>query len=324
VKGKKARQEEKKKEKGATAAGNPPFEQQKFIMARDHKVQELKKEDDDILSAINRALHAAKVPSFIRFKEVRRNAHGTVTAVTTDTCTAIMMLEHRNTVIRAAKSVDSVTIGLDTNETWQRVRIYGIPLERYVGKGTHGLEKLREEMEAENDGLRFPMQVRWLGRLEDIKKRWKEGKIASSSVTFAVRGDAEAKRLVKEGIRVCGKKMEVDWYVEAKPDTQCKVCSGWGHIEEKFASPPRCNICAAGHRTDQHQCDVTGCTTKRGNVCAHTNAKCPNCRGAHIGTARECLKKRQSYRPRSGGGPVGKPTLGKARRRRRGGEARSD
>ena len=100
--------------------------------------------------------------------------------------------------------------------------------------------------------------------------------------------------MVKEGVRICGKKMEVDWYVEVKPDTQCKVCSGWGHIEEKCASPPRCNICASGHRTDQHQCNVTGCTTKRGNVCAHTNAKCPNCRGAHIGTARECLKKREA------------------------------
>jgi hypothetical protein len=39
----------------------------------------------------------------------------------------------------------------------------------------------------------IPLAVRWLGRISTIKERWANGEIVSSSVTFAVKGEAVVK-----------------------------------------------------------------------------------------------------------------------------------
>ena len=39
---------------------------------------------------------------------------------------------------------------MEANEVWKRVKVHGIPLAIYVGKGTQGTEKLRGEKETEN------------------------------------------------------------------------------------------------------------------------------------------------------------------------------
>ena len=97
------------------------------------------------------------------------------------------LLAYRNTILGAGLTVDPTVVDISANETWRRVKIHGVPLNRYLGKGTHGLEKLREEIEAENEGVEIPMQIRWLGRVPDIKQRSVEGAIRGSSVTFVVR-----------------------------------------------------------------------------------------------------------------------------------------
>ena len=45
----------------------------------------------------------------------------------------------------------------------------------YLGKGTFGTEKLREELEAENEGLNILFAIRWLGRAPDVKARYCNG-----------------------------------------------------------------------------------------------------------------------------------------------------
>lgn len=44
----------------------------------------------------------------------------------------------------AAEIQSAGSIGVDHNEIWVRLKIDGVPLDRYVGRGTHGAEKLRE------------------------------------------------------------------------------------------------------------------------------------------------------------------------------------
>jgi hypothetical protein len=48
------------------------------------------------------------------------------------------------------------------------------PVTRYVGRGSIDTEKLREELEAQNDGMKIPAAVRWLGRASDVKARFSE------------------------------------------------------------------------------------------------------------------------------------------------------
>ena len=152
-------------------------------------------------------------------------------------------------------------VDITANETWCRVKIHGVSLNRYLGRGTHGLEKLREEIEAENDGVEIPMQIRWLGRVPDIKERAVADGIRGSSVTFVVRSQLMADKIIKNGVRAAGRHYQVETFVEVRPDSICSSCSGWGHGEHNCASPttPRCALCAGQHKTADHECTVNEC-----------------------------------------------------------------
>lgn len=57
-------------------------------------------------------------------------------------------------------------------------------------QGTYGATTLKEELEAENEGIRIPSTVRWLCRSADVKACYNEGTIRPPSVVFAVLGEA--------------------------------------------------------------------------------------------------------------------------------------
>lgn len=78
------------------------------------------------------------------------------------------LLAHMKIILRAALRVNPAVIDITANETWRRVKIHGVPLNKYLGKGTQGLEKPREEIEAENEGVEIPMQIRWHGQVPNI------------------------------------------------------------------------------------------------------------------------------------------------------------
>jgi hypothetical protein len=61
--------------------------------------------------------------------------------------------------------IDRGIIGFSENEAWQRLKVHGVALNRYVGRGTNRLEKLREEIQGENAGVVIPIAARWLGRV---------------------------------------------------------------------------------------------------------------------------------------------------------------
>jgi hypothetical protein len=171
-----------------------------------------------------------------------------------------------------------------------------VPLNRYVGRGTNGQEKLREEIQAENAGVTIPMAARWLGRVPQLKERWASGSITASSVVFAVRGEDTARKLLREGVRIYGNRYTVERYQEERPNVQCMNCAKWGHIDSKCNSQTKVkyNLCVEKHRTDQHQCQVMGCTKGKGQQCAHLIIKCPNCRGQHVGWSKACPERQKA------------------------------
>ena len=206
------------------------------------------------------------------------------------------MLSYRDTILRAARTVDPAIIDIVKNETWKRLKMHGVPLERYLGKGTFGLNKLRAEIESENQGVEIPMEMRWLGRVPDIKQRYKNAEARGGSVTFVVRGQEMADLIIRKGLRVLGKHYQAEAFIEVRPDTICGACSGWGHSEHNCAFPqmPRCALCARQHRTIDHECDTVGCKAPKGAVCVHLIAKCPNCKGPHGARSDSCPKKKEA------------------------------
>lgn len=73
--------------------------------------------------------------------------------------TANVFLSYRDAVTRAARTQDPGIVDLE------------LSLGRYVGKGTHGTGKLREEIEAEDERADTPLAVRWLGRPSEAQVR---------------------------------------------------------------------------------------------------------------------------------------------------------
>ena len=52
---------------------------------------------------------------------------------------------------------------------------------------------MREEFEAENEGIAITAQVQWLANPRTIRERRQTGEIAASSVVFVVKGNKVAR-----------------------------------------------------------------------------------------------------------------------------------
>jgi len=79
----------------------------------------------------------------VQIMNSRRNAKGTISAVTHQKATAEMSLLYRDIIFKTASSVDMGIIDVEGNESWERLNIQNMPQVRYMGKGTEGLQKQR-------------------------------------------------------------------------------------------------------------------------------------------------------------------------------------
>jgi len=113
--------------------------ERRLILRRDESVPPPEKIDQEIASAINRALFQQKAPAHVRIMNTKRYARGTITAVTHQNATAAMPLMYREVIITAARMVDKGVTNIEKNESWERLKIHAVPLVRYMGKETEGL-----------------------------------------------------------------------------------------------------------------------------------------------------------------------------------------
>ena len=232
--------------------------------------------DQEIASAINRARFHQQAPAHSRIINARRNAKGTITAITLQNATAEMAMRYRNIIITAARTVDKQVVDVEENEIWERLMIHAVPLVQYMGKGTEGVQKMRDELDGENEGLAIPTQERWLTNPHTIRERMQNGEIAASSVVFVLPGSLVPESLIRKGIKAAGVWYRVEAFTNASPDCRCELCCGWGHIENKCGYKPKYGYCSGNHRTSDHKCNVVGCTARQGSLCGHTLEKYPN------------------------------------------------
>jgi hypothetical protein len=88
-----------------------------------------------------------------------------------------MLIRYREIVIKAERKVDPGIVHIEMNELWERVKIHGVNFDRYLGRKTGGqLEKLRQELQAENEGVVLPLGISWIGGPNDVQKKKGEGK----------------------------------------------------------------------------------------------------------------------------------------------------
>jgi len=292
------KRQQKKEEMKPVPPGQNSMEKRRVTFKRDNGLPLSQKKDLDISSEVNRALFEAKVPHFVRIQGVTKNTRGCLSTITTPEATAEMLIRYREIVIKAARKVDAGIVDIETNELWERVKMHGFNFDRYLGKKTGGgLEKLRQELQAENEGVVLPLAINWIGGPKDVQKKKTEGKKASS-VVFAVKGSKMAEKVLKGGLRAAGVKYDVEKFMNAGPDSFCGVCSRWGHVDSKCGSlkMPACMLCAGRHLTKDHKCNIVGCKANAGQNCTHNVDKCVNCKGNHIVKANCCVKKQEAIK----------------------------
>jgi len=192
--------------------------------------------------------------------------------------------------------VDTGIVDIETNELWERVKMHAFNFDRYLGKTTGGgLEKLRKELQAENEGVVLPLVINWIGGPKDVQKEKGDGKEASS-VGFAVTGSKAAEKVLRAGLRAAGVKYDEEKCVNTGLDSCCGVCSRWGPINSKCAAltMPVWMLCVGRHLTNVYMCNVVGCKANAGQNCTHNVDNCVNCKGTYIAMANCCVKKQEA------------------------------
>jgi hypothetical protein len=292
------RKGQNKEEMRPVPPGQNSMEKRRVTFKRDNGLPLSQKKDLDISSEVNRALFEAKVPHFVRIQGVTKNTRGCLSTITTPAATAEILIRYREIVIKAARKVNAGIVDIETQELWEKVKMHGVNFDRYLGKKTRGgLEKLKQELQAENEGVVLPLAISWIQGPKDVQKKKMEGKRAST-VVFAVKGSKMAEKVLKGGLRVAGVKYDVERFMNAGPDSFCGVCSRWGHVEAKCGAlkMPACMLCAGRHLTKDHKCNVVGCKANAGQNCTHNVDKCVNCKGNHIAKANVCIKKQEAIK----------------------------
>ena len=195
-----------------------------LIVRRDESIPIPRKIDEEIASAVNRALFHQQAPAHVRIINARRNAKGTITAMTHQNATAEMAVLCRDIITKAARSVDKGFIDVEGNESLERLKIHTVLQVRYMGKGTEGLQEMREVIQAANKVVAVPAQVRWLSNPRIIREREQRGEIKASSVVFIVKGKKLAQKVLNNGAIAAGAQHKVEPYTNAGHDSLCELC----------------------------------------------------------------------------------------------------
>jgi hypothetical protein len=113
----------------------------RLLLRMDKSIPLLRKMDEEIASALNRALFQQQPPAQVRIINARWNAKGRITADMHQNATAEIALLYRDIIIMAARSVDNRIIDIEGNESQETLKIHTVLLVRYMGKGTKGLQQ---------------------------------------------------------------------------------------------------------------------------------------------------------------------------------------
>jgi hypothetical protein len=90
----------------------------RLIFRSDESVPLPNKMDQEIASAINRALFHQKAPADMRIMNARRNTNSGMTAITHPNVTAEMALQYRDIIITVMRMVDKETMEVEESVFW--------------------------------------------------------------------------------------------------------------------------------------------------------------------------------------------------------------
>lgn len=186
-----------------------------------------------------------------------------------------------------------MVVGVEVLEHWQRLKVHGMSLERYLGAGK--MELLKREVES-STVIKLKAHPRWLISENRLRKQQKSGNKRGSAIVITVKGEAKAKKLCALGLRFRGLVKVVEKYWEAGLSLVCMTCCWIGHERMRDCGdrPARCVICAGPHKIKEHQCGVVGYGKGNGKICAHVTVVCANCKGNYTANSPQCASRHKA------------------------------
>ena len=177
--------------------------------------------------------------------------------------------------------------GLEILEHWQRLKVHGMSLERYMGEGK--MELLKREVES-STGIELKTIPRWLINEDRLREHQEAGNKRGSAIIISVREDLEARQLCASGLRFGGVTGAVENFWETGPNSVCMTCWGIGHerMGKCGNQPMQGVICSGPHTVEDHCYGVTECNKGKGKICVHVIAKCVNCKRNHTAHSPRC------------------------------------
>jgi hypothetical protein len=269
-------------------------ETRRIIFRRDKGNKAPEAHREDIILALNRALAGKDLPGFLRVIDAGYTESGAISALLGPGSLGSMVIpNHRDLLVAAACKADKAIVSVELPEQWYRVKVHGVPKERYL---TLGLGLAREEIEISTEH-RLKRDPTWLRNPETLQGEEKKG----SSIVVTVGSFEEARRMVIDGLRFGGSRFRAEHYWEIGADAVCPRCCGIGHTSFRACGdrPPCCYICAGAHEGAEHACKVINCQAKIGTSCPHLPAKCSNCGRNHPANTKACPKLREARLRRS-------------------------
>lgn len=158
---------------------------------------------------------------------------------------------------------------------WRKVHLASVNCLDFAGE--HGMQALRQEIEAYNPQLKLACVPRWL--LRDIPSH----KVCSS-VVLSFEDETCYKKALK-GVWVNGVRLRTSTFYAARPQDQCRRCQMFGHAWQTCRYQEACKYCAGKHASSKHTCSQ--CNVE-GKHCSHTQAKCIHCAEDHFATSPDC------------------------------------
>jgi len=266
-------------------------EERRLIFRRQEPATTWRHDTQEIQLALNRALVSAGVPDFIRVVDAAYAASGHITVLLKEGApSSLLVPAYNDMLIATVRQVDIAVISVEVSEQWQRVKVHGVPIRRYMNSN-RGLELAREEIEIETS-FRLKRDPIWLKSPKSVRA----GGRLFTTMVVTVGSKEEARRMLKGRIRFGGHFYATEAYWDTNPDSVCVRCCGIGHSShlECKNRPPRCLICAGDHEALSHGCNVTGCNIGLGRPCQHSQIRCANCGGPHEATSARCPKIKQA------------------------------
>ncbi|TGZ76935.1 hypothetical protein EX30DRAFT_352276 [Ascodesmis nigricans] len=154
------------------------------------------------------------------------NEKGTATIRLGPQATGYMAMKYKEKILQAASKVDEAIMGIQVNETWSRVKLHGVNLERYHQpiEQAEDFMKLPDDIKNAYPMIDMPSNPNWLLRPEKLRKRSRSA--AHSSVIITLRSKKDVEEICRKGLWIYGKHCTADKFLPAGPDAFWGACSG--------------------------------------------------------------------------------------------------